>query len=114
MRPALVSILLLAWLGVAAAQDPAENQKPADGGDAKPAEGAEAKPAPKEEPAYKLPEKERKKLKGHIEKYLYPPRGKTRQQLREKFDWVICDSPAGIERGAMLAMRHAVRHNAGS
>jgi septum site-determining protein MinD len=27
--------------------------------------------------------------------------------LREVFDWVICDSPAGIERGAMLAMRHA-------
>jgi septum site-determining protein MinD len=28
-------------------------------------------------------------------------------ELREKFDWVICDSPAGIERGAALAMRHA-------
>ena len=28
-------------------------------------------------------------------------------ELREKFDWVICDSPAGIERGAMLAMHHA-------
>jgi septum site-determining protein MinD len=28
-------------------------------------------------------------------------------ELRQKFDWVICDSPAGIERGAMLAMRHA-------
>ncbi|HET6308049.1 MAG TPA: septum site-determining protein MinD [Rhodopila sp.] len=28
-------------------------------------------------------------------------------QLREKFDWVICDSPAGIERGALLAMRNA-------
>jgi septum site-determining protein MinD len=28
-------------------------------------------------------------------------------ELREKFDWVICDSPAGIERGACLAMRHA-------
>ncbi len=27
--------------------------------------------------------------------------------LRDKFDWVICDSPAGIERGATLAMRHA-------
>src|SRR5512146_127772 len=27
--------------------------------------------------------------------------------LREKFDWVICDSPAGIERGATQAMRHA-------
>ena len=28
-------------------------------------------------------------------------------ELRERFDWVICDSPAGIERGALLAMRHA-------
>jgi septum site-determining protein MinD len=28
-------------------------------------------------------------------------------ELREKFDWIICDSPAGIERGAQLAMRHA-------
>src|SRR6516164_9658844 len=28
-------------------------------------------------------------------------------ELREQFDWVICDSPAGIERGAMLAMRFA-------
>jgi septum site-determining protein MinD len=28
-------------------------------------------------------------------------------ELREKFDWVICDSPAGIERGAALAMHHA-------
>ena len=27
-------------------------------------------------------------------------------ELRERFDWVICDSPAGIERGATLAMRH--------
>jgi septum site-determining protein MinD len=27
--------------------------------------------------------------------------------LREKFDWIICDSPAGIERGAQLAMRYA-------
>jgi septum site-determining protein MinD len=27
--------------------------------------------------------------------------------LREKFDWVVCDSPAGIERGATLAMRFA-------
>ncbi len=27
--------------------------------------------------------------------------------LRKKFDWVICDSPAGIERGAVLAMKHA-------
>ena len=30
-------------------------------------------------------------------------------ELRERFDWVICDSPAGIERGATLAMRHADR-----
>ena len=28
-------------------------------------------------------------------------------ELREKFDWIICDSPAGIEKGAMLAMRNA-------
>src|SRR5436305_1988273 len=28
-------------------------------------------------------------------------------ELRTKFDWVICDSPAGIERGATLAMRFA-------
>ena len=28
-------------------------------------------------------------------------------ELREKFDWIVCDSPAGIERGAQLAMRHA-------
>ncbi len=28
-------------------------------------------------------------------------------ELRASFDWVICDSPAGIERGATLAMRHA-------
>jgi septum site-determining protein MinD len=29
------------------------------------------------------------------------------RELRGKFDWVICDSPAGIERGATLAMRYA-------
>jgi septum site-determining protein MinD len=28
-------------------------------------------------------------------------------ELREKFDWVICDSPAGIEKGAVMAMRYA-------
>jgi len=28
-------------------------------------------------------------------------------ELKQKFDWVICDSPAGIERGATLAMRYA-------
>ena len=27
--------------------------------------------------------------------------------LRAEFDWIVCDSPAGIERGAMLAMRFA-------
>jgi septum site-determining protein MinD len=33
--------------------------------------------------------------------------GRVIAELREKFSWVICDSPAGIERGAILAMRHA-------
>ena len=28
-------------------------------------------------------------------------------EMREQFDWIICDSPAGIERGATLAMRFA-------
>lgn len=28
-------------------------------------------------------------------------------ELREKFDWILCDSPAGIERGAQLAMHFA-------
>jgi septum site-determining protein MinD len=28
-------------------------------------------------------------------------------ELRTRFDWILCDSPAGIERGAQLAMRHA-------
>jgi septum site-determining protein MinD len=28
-------------------------------------------------------------------------------ELRGSFDWVLCDSPAGIERGASLAMRFA-------
>jgi septum site-determining protein MinD len=32
---------------------------------------------------------------------------KVLNELREKFDWIICDSPAGIERGATMAMRHA-------
>jgi septum site-determining protein MinD len=27
--------------------------------------------------------------------------------LRNRFDWILCDSPAGIERGATLAMRYA-------
>jgi septum site-determining protein MinD len=34
---------------------------------------------------------------------------KVISELRESFDWIICDSPAGIERGATLAMRHADR-----
>lgn len=33
--------------------------------------------------------------------------GKVIDELRERFDWVICDSPAGIEKGATLAMHHA-------
>ena len=33
--------------------------------------------------------------------------GRVISELRETFDWIICDSPAGIERGAMLAMRFA-------
>jgi septum site-determining protein MinD len=28
-------------------------------------------------------------------------------ELNQNFDWILCDSPAGIERGATLAMRHA-------
>src|SRR4030088_2209832 len=33
--------------------------------------------------------------------------GNVSKERREKCDWVICDSPAGIERGATLAMRFA-------
>src|SRR5207247_205059 len=33
--------------------------------------------------------------------------GRVVADLRDRFDWVICDSPAGIERGAILAMRYA-------
>jgi septum site-determining protein MinD len=33
--------------------------------------------------------------------------GRVISELRETFDWIICDSPAGIERGAMLSMRFA-------
>jgi septum site-determining protein MinD len=33
--------------------------------------------------------------------------GRVITELQGKFDWVICDSPAGIERGATLAMRFA-------
>ncbi|MGN8020430.1 septum site-determining protein MinD [Phyllobacterium sp. 22229] len=32
---------------------------------------------------------------------------KVIEDLKKSFDWIICDSPAGIERGATLAMRHA-------
>lgn len=32
---------------------------------------------------------------------------KVIEELRESFDWIICDSPAGIEKGATLAMRFA-------
>jgi len=32
---------------------------------------------------------------------------KVMDELKEKFDYILCDSPAGIERGATLAMRHA-------
>ena len=35
--------------------------------------------------------------------------GRVIGELRQKFDWVVCDSPAGIERGAILAMRFADR-----
>jgi septum formation inhibitor-activating ATPase MinD len=33
--------------------------------------------------------------------------GRVIDDLRSKFDWVLCDSRAGIERGATLAMRYA-------
>ncbi|WP_420394350.1 septum site-determining protein MinD [Acuticoccus sp.] len=29
------------------------------------------------------------------------------EEMRGRFDYILCDSPAGIERGATLAMRHA-------
>jgi len=32
---------------------------------------------------------------------------KVIEELKTKFDYILCDSPAGIERGAQLAMRHA-------
>jgi septum site-determining protein MinD len=35
--------------------------------------------------------------------------GRVVGELRQKFDWVICDSPAGIERGATLAVRDSDR-----
>jgi septum site-determining protein MinD len=33
--------------------------------------------------------------------------GNIIEDLRTKFDWILCDSPAGVERGALLAMRYA-------
>jgi len=33
--------------------------------------------------------------------------GRVIGELRGSCDWILCDSPAGIERGAMLAMRFA-------
>jgi septum site-determining protein MinD len=32
---------------------------------------------------------------------------KLMKELRGQFDFIVCDSPAGIERGALMAMRHA-------
>jgi len=32
--------------------------------------------------------------------------GRVIGELRSRFDWILCDSPAGIERGATLAMRY--------
>src|SRR5690242_19229729 len=33
--------------------------------------------------------------------------GRVIAEMRSSFDYIVCDSPAGIERGAMLAMRFA-------
>src|SRR6202008_4075275 len=33
--------------------------------------------------------------------------GRVIDELRESFDWIVCDSPAGIEKGATMAMRYA-------
>src|SRR6476659_762954 len=33
--------------------------------------------------------------------------GRIIAELKSRFDWILCDSPAGIERGALLAMRYA-------
>ena len=33
--------------------------------------------------------------------------GRVIEELKSRFDWILCDSPAGIERGATLAMRYA-------
>lgn len=33
--------------------------------------------------------------------------GRVIEELRKEFDYIICDSPAGIENGALMAMYHA-------
>src|SRR5437763_6115831 len=33
--------------------------------------------------------------------------GRIIAELKTRFNWILCDSPAGIERGATLAMRYA-------
>ena len=33
--------------------------------------------------------------------------GRIINELKESFDYIICDSPAGIERGALMAMYYA-------
>src|ERR687886_673764 len=33
--------------------------------------------------------------------------GKTLEQLREEFEYIVCDSPAGIEKGAQMALYFA-------
>lgn len=33
--------------------------------------------------------------------------GRVLEDLRKEFDYIVCDSPAGIERGALLAMYYA-------
>lgn len=33
--------------------------------------------------------------------------GKALEKLREDFDYIVCDSPAGIEKGAVTALYHA-------
>ena len=38
--------------------------------------------------------------------YYYVKFGRVIDELRSRFDWILCDSPAGIERGATLAMRY--------
>jgi len=33
--------------------------------------------------------------------------GRVIAELKSRYDWILCDSPAGIERGAKMAMRYA-------